>query len=302
MVLAATGVAAAALRVVGVVVFLLIGVLELPLVGVCWRLNLTWTPMAKAIDPYFLDVRRHSLPSEKEARVKFRQYYVLKEQAALTTDHTKREELQRQITKLAGELGTHYVRFVIKKARERTSDEEFLRELISAGHEGLMIAVARFNPIKYNNKFLTYAAHWIRVRLDEAVQRRRAVHLTPHIRKKYQERGEDPPETIMTPLDDVDLVSETDTEADATSHGAYALRCLERLNFSRRTRLLLIWSLGLRGAPRTVEEISFLFYMLDGSVCVPEDLEEEREWALNQFRTWLKAHPRVEEVLRLEAH
>ncbi len=257
--------------------------------------------MTKAIDPYFLEVRRYNLPPKKLARQKFEQYHVLKQELQLTVDRQRQQQLRAQIQKLAQELGTYYLRFVIKKARERSSDEELLRDLISAGNEGLMIAVNRFDPSRYDNQFLTYAAHWVRVKLDEVIQRRGTVHLTPHLRKKHQERGETPPEAVVTPLDDIPLASDVDTEDDATPHGAYALNCLDRLNFSRRTKLLVIWVLGLRGHPKTIDEVSMMFYMLDGSVCLPCELKAELEWALTQFRTWIKAHPKVEAILRLQA-
>lgn len=262
--------------------------------------------MDKATDPYYLDVGRYPLPVEADVRKKFMQYHVLKQKLRNTADVHVRKQLQEERRKLAQELGTYYPRFVIRKARDRTNDPEFLRELISAGNEGLMIAIDRFDPSRYTNKFLTYAAYWVRVKLDEAVQRRRTVHLTPHMRKKFVMRGEAPPDTTITSLDDVTpsaevaaaLRDDTDVEDEATPHGAYALRCIERVGYSRRTKLLLVWSLGLRGTARSFEEISMIFYMLDGSVCLPTDLQLELEWALNQLRNWLKAHPTVERILR----
>lgn len=42
-------------------------------------------------------------------------------------------------------------------------------DLYSAGKAGLVYAATKFNPSDYNNKFISYAVHWIRFFVNEAV-------------------------------------------------------------------------------------------------------------------------------------
>jgi RNA polymerase sigma factor (sigma-70 family) len=47
-------------------------------------------------------------------------------------------------------------------------DPEKLPELISAGNEGLLIALKKFNP-SYNVRFCTYAGHWVSMTMRKAL-------------------------------------------------------------------------------------------------------------------------------------
>ena len=52
------------------------------------------------------------------------------------------------------------LRFVVKLASRFTSDPELLKDLISAGNEGLLLAIDRFDPSR-NTRFLSYATYWV---------------------------------------------------------------------------------------------------------------------------------------------
>jgi RNA polymerase sigma factor (sigma-70 family) len=50
--------------------------------------------------------------------------------------------------------------FSLAKYLWKDKDKETLQELISAGNEGLLMAMDRYDP-KYNVRFCTYAGHWV---------------------------------------------------------------------------------------------------------------------------------------------
>lgn len=58
-------------------------------------------------------------------------------------------------------------------------------DLIAEGNIGLMVAVDKFNPEKFNNKFCTYAAWWIKNHIRRALlDKSRIVRLPAHIGSK----------------------------------------------------------------------------------------------------------------------
>lgn len=75
------------------------------------------------------------------------------------------------------------LRLVIKIARNYTAGGMDIMDLISAGNEGLIHAVDRFDPEK-GFTFSTYADHWIRFKIEDLVARNRAVHVPIHIVKE----------------------------------------------------------------------------------------------------------------------
>lgn len=50
-------------------------------------------------------------------------------------------------------------------------------ELYSAGKMGLVIAAQKFNPSNYDNKFISYAVHWIRYYVNEEIRKMYPVKL-----------------------------------------------------------------------------------------------------------------------------
>jgi len=56
------------------------------------------------------------------------------------------------------------LRFVVKLAARYTDDIDRLKDLISAGNEGLLTAIDRFDPER-NTRFLSYATHWVLLRI-----------------------------------------------------------------------------------------------------------------------------------------
>jgi len=75
------------------------------------------------------------------------------------------------------------LRFVIKKAKQLTSDAHRLQSLISAGNEGLLHAVDKYKE-NVHTRFLTYADWWIRKKMYDAINSSTVVRIPPHKRRK----------------------------------------------------------------------------------------------------------------------
>lgn len=253
--------------------------------------------MRDTIARYFDEVGQLSLPTKEEERAGFIEYRALTTTLETATDPVERGRLERKKARLGGRLSTGYLRFVIGKARDRTRDEELLADLISAGNEGLMIAVEKYDPNYRSQKtgkpvrFLTYAAHWIGVKMDEVLHRLGTVHISVHLRKQTMQRGDGPPDPVMTPIEDVQVASDDDVEESATPEGRAALGQLHAAGLDRRERLVMVLTLGLRGAPRDDAEVAQILYVMDGSVFLVGELRALREGAIEKVRRWHAEHP-----------
>lgn len=72
------------------------------------------------------------------------------------------------------------LRFVVMVAKEYRGHGIPLGELISFGHDGIEEAAKRFDE-RRGNKFISYAVHWIRQRIElYGIARERTVHLPMH--------------------------------------------------------------------------------------------------------------------------
>lgn len=253
--------------------------------------------MRDTIARYFEEVGQLSLPTKEEERAGFVEYRALKLSLETMTDPVARAQSERKRARLGGRLAEGYLRFVIGKARDRTRDKELLPELISAGNEGLLIAVDKYDPnyrSKKTNKpvrFLTYAAHWVDVKMDEVLHRLGTVHISVHLRKQTMLRGDGPPDPVMTPIEDVQIASDDDVEVSATPKGRAALGQLHAAGLNRRERVVLTLLLGLRGAAHNEETAAQILYGMDGSIFMVTELRAIRDGAIEKIRQWHAANP-----------
>lgn len=258
--------------------------------------------MARSIDRYFGEVAQLELPTRASERADFLRYVVLRKQIAQTPDLAAKQVLQREYEALGRKLAEGYVRFVIGKARDRIrsrpQDHDLLSELISAGNEGLLIARDRFDPA-FKTHFLTYAAYWVRVKMDEFEHRRQSVHVSVHLRKQRSKRDDIPPDPIMTPDEDVQLADER-VEVDRRAfdrQGKCAFEILSRVSLSRLERFVLTLSLGLRNVPREDPEVQQIIYTQTGCVLSLVELRQLKLRALNRLQVWVDQHPEAVETL-----
>ena len=65
------------------------------------------------------------------------------------------------------------------------------------------------------------------------------------------------------------------------------LSWLNEAGIEARARMVVIYHFGLRSsAPKSFEEISQIFYGLDGSVFLPDQLRQQKDAALKKLRDY----------------
>lgn len=273
---------------------------------------------------YFVEVGRKPQPTAKQEDALFTELLVARQQVRSTEKLLKREtarckrlspgkkrnEVEAACTTLQGTLDNWarkvrhlenripegYLRFVIKEARRRTRDEQLLKDLISAGNVGLMDAVLRFD-VTVKVRFLTYAAYWINVRIQEFLSGDSIVHIPNHTRKANRKKRREEEakcakqgeahiafeEPIASGIDPETLTAE---EPDV-SNEKQILQHMEYAGLSRSEKLVLLYSFGFQdNPPRSNEEIAAQFYCIDGSVTFPELVRATKDRALTKLSTF----------------
>lgn len=237
---------------------------------------------SRALLAYFDEVRELPLFSPEEERRLFTRYS--------QADPVARAALTKKIS-----LG--YLRFVIQLARRQSGDPETLAELICAGNFGLLYSIPRYE-LKHNTRFLTYAAGWIRAFMQDAQHKRGQVRLPSHVRKKQrtseilQARGlpravEYVAPPVLTTLDAEVHTTEEPFEDPTNVSADTMLEWLISAGVEKRARMVVIYHFGLRSsAPKSFEEISQIFYSLDGSVFLPDQLRQQKDAALKKLRDY----------------
>lgn len=248
--------------------------------------------MRNTTERYFAEVSTHALPTPQEAKKNFTRYAELKQKLYVaSTDHAK-HQIQTQMTALSGRIAKGYLRFVIGEARKRTRDAELLPDLISAGNEGLLCAIQKFE-LSVGTQFLTFAYYWVRVKINGVLYRKEDVNISVHRRRKDakdvdeggKEQGDGIPPTISS-LDDYELASDADTARDASANDARAMRYLTAAELPLRERLVVLYVLGMRSTPKTFQEIALIFYTLDRSLVTPSEVEVLYERGIARLRDW----------------
>jgi len=194
-----------------------------------------------------------------------------------------------------------YLRFVIQEALRRTRDDNLLKELISAGNLGLMVAVKKFRW-RYGNRFLTYAAWWIRVYMQEHLHHTATIHVPNHTRKDKQHSAEDTTPAYIDPLfrsegpmmSSVDLSTIPDDsappDAELSAKEINTLSLMEEAGLPTISKLVLIYSFGLRGGPsHTLDDVSQILYEIDGTSLAPDAIRQVRNQALAGLKVFLSS-------------
>lgn len=182
------------------------------------------------------------------------------------------------------------MRFVIQQAGRKTTDPTTLKDLIGQGNIGLMIGVARFD-LKYKTRFLTYAASWIRVCMQDYLHKRSVVHVPSHTRKEVKKRKPEgaarafgPEDVTMVDFDDVAVCSSDDVEADVSRREHGSLKALQAANLSRCERMVLLYSFGLRGVEMPQAQLAQMLYELGLGAYTQKSLNAVKVEALQKLR------------------
>ena len=69
------------------------------------------------------------------------------------------------------------LKLVVSIATQHANPKLTVEEMTSEGNIGLMTAVNRFDPIRFTNRFSTYATLWIRQAIREAVNRAHIIRI-----------------------------------------------------------------------------------------------------------------------------
>lgn len=247
---------------------------------------------------YFSEVGKHKLPSVAEERMLFTAYKQAQTQAEVGRSARDRAQGARDRVQIGQQIACGYLRFVILQARRRTNDPQLLKDLISQGNIGLMIGIQRFD-LKHGVRFLTYAASWINVCMQEHLHKLGVVHVPSHTRKEMRRRRTQEnammaqgtlsaptmEEPNTTPIDGVSIAAEDDVEDEATARECNMFDYMEQADLSRNERLVMTYSFGLRGTEfEPVDLVQFL-YELDGSLFSVEQIEGVRCRAIEKVRS-----------------
>lgn len=113
---------------------------------------------------YYADICKAPILSKEQEGELFREFYLS------TTSESRRKEIRNLIVE-------SNLRFVFKTARNFCKNEtHLLRDLISAGNEGLLVGFDKYNP-NSGVRFLSYAGWWVQQRILSAMSKVRIVAL-----------------------------------------------------------------------------------------------------------------------------
>jgi len=262
--------------------------------------------MANAVDAtttkYFNEVSQYKLPSLKEERELFTAYKIAQTKAELGGTAKDRCDGVKEKSALGQKIACGYLRFVILQARRRTSDPQLLKDLISQGNVGLMIGVERFD-LSHNVRFLTYAASWINVCMQEFLHKLGTVHVPSHTRKemrrkRVQESAQMAAGTLKdfsfeepntSSLENIAIPSEDDTEALAVAGECNLLDYMEQAALTRLERMVVLYSFGLRGTEMKPPDVVQLFFELDGSIFDTKQIDRMRDSSIKKLRSLMAA-------------
>ena len=98
------------------------------------------------------------------------------------------------------------IRLILNEVKKYKFNVEY-KDMVSAGCEGLIIAIDRFNPRKFHTKLSTYAPHWIRLKINQFINTTiNPVHIPSNVIEKSREYNKKDP----TSISDKDLMKQLD--------------------------------------------------------------------------------------------
>lgn len=243
---------------------------------------------------YFNDVSRHKLPTLQEERRLFTAYKDAQTKAEIGRTTSDRTQGARDRAEIGKTIACGYLRFVILQARRKTSDPQLLKDLISQGNVGLMIGISKFD-LAHGVRFLTYAASWIDVCMQEYLHKLGTVHVPSHTRKEMRKRRKNAndleaqlyEEPQVTSIDNVTLIADDETDQSPVENNL--LHYLDLADLSRVEKLVIIYTHGLRGNELSLDDLSLFLFELDGSVFNRNQLEQMKQEGLRKMRSLMAA-------------
>ena len=253
-----------------------------------------------ALTQYFKEVKQFPLPSKAEEIALFTAYKKADTQALLGASAHARQEGNALRTQLSQKIVCGYLRFVIQQARRKTSDPDLLGDLIAQGHVGLLVSVKKFD-LDYKVRFLTYAANWVNVYIQEYLHKLGIVHVPSHTRKAISKRRKNPepelssswaselPEISDQPVEDLNIVSEDSADDRIHMDECNVFALMDQADLTRPEKMALTYGYGLRDVELSTLDISQLFYELDGSLCSVYEIEKLKTEGLSKLQSLCQA-------------
>ena len=230
----------------------------------------------RVLDAYYAEIRQLQLFSAAEERDLFAQYrtcsncgygYRTNNAAAKCPECQTARNFKARDKLIGGAL-----RFVLKVAKDYSRrakgfsfEADLLKALVSAGNLGLLVAVDRFEPER-KNRFLTYAAWWIREKILEELDNGGVIRVPAHLQKALRAKRK---LVDSTDLDAAHVTLETVTAVDQ-SHGEERLeqslindygidvlhQALAVLKFRERDKYVVLAYFGKREDAKNLRQIS----------------------------------------------
>lgn len=248
---------------------------------------------AKIADPtaslYYLEVGRYPLPTKAKERKLFAAYAEAKTLSENARSSKERAESKLACQKIGQEIACGYLRFVIQQAGRKTSDPSLLKDLIGQGNIGLMIGIDRFS-LEFGTRFLTYAASWIRVYMQDYLHKLGVVHVPSHTRKEIRKKrpaGAAPADTeepTTLDLDDVAVANSSDVGAEVSRREYGSLRVLDTPGLTRPEKLVLLYGFGMRGVEMSNAQLAMMLYELGVGFYTAKSLNSVKTEALLKLR------------------
>lgn len=250
---------------------------------------------------YFTEVGKYPLPTAKEERELFTAYKKAQTQAELGKTAVERNSGKQVCKELGSKLACYYLRFVILQARRKTNDSQLLLDLIGQGNIGLMVGIERFD-VSRGVRFLTYAASWINVYMQEHLHKLGVVHVPSHTRKEMSRqrtkeniqlangeiRASKIEEPTTTSLDGVSVANDVDVETDASRSIHNLFSIMQKADLLQKEKLTITYLYGLRGTEFSADELVQFFYELDGSIFQVQDIAQFHNSGLSKIKELLR--------------
>lgn len=239
---------------------------------------------------YFAEVGKHPLPTKAEERRLFGEYATAKSKAESGRSPRERAEGRRAREAIGQKLACGYLRFVIQQAGRKTSDPVLMKDLIGQGNIGLMVGIDKFD-LAFGTRFLTYAASWIRVYMQDYLHKLNVVHLPSHTRKERKKREQtggptlaDREEPTTVDCDDVTLVSAEDVGEAVSRREFGSLQILDTPGLTAVEKFVLIYAFGMRGVELSNSRLAMMLYELGLGAHTAKGLNTVRTEALDKVR------------------
>lgn len=230
----------------------------------------------RVLDTYYAEIRALQLFSSEEERQLFADYRTCKKCCFAYRTNDTSAKCPKCATprnfKARDKLIGGALRFVLKvakdysrRARGLSYEADLLKALVSAGNLGLLVAVDRFEPER-KNRFLTYAAWWIREKILEELDNSGVIRVPAHLQKALRAKRK---LADSADLDTAHVTLETVTAVDQ-SHGEERLeqalindygidalhQALAVLQFRERDKYIVLAYFGKREDPKNLRQIS----------------------------------------------